>query len=181
MLKKLYNSFGDKMKQFLEIGRLINTHGIKGEMKLDMWCDDIDYLNQLKTLYLDDEGVNSLELISARPQKNHAIVKFAEITSIDEAEKLKGSIVYCNRDDAEIDEDANYIQDLIGCSVVNVQNNEEYGKVTDVVNYGASDILDVVKDKKHYYIPVIPDIVKKIDTENEIIGIMLMKGLFDEN
>ena len=169
------------MKQFLEIGKLINTHGIRGEMKLELWCDDIDFLKQFKTLYLDDNGSDSLKLISARPQKNHAIVKFTEITSIDEAEKLKNSIVYCNRDDAEIDEDANYIQDLIGCTVVNAESNEEYGRVADVVNYGASDILDVVNDKKHSYIPVIPDIVKEIDTENEIIRIIPMKGLFDED
>lgn len=169
------------MKQFLEIGKLINTHGIKGEMKLEMWCDDIEYLKQFEVLYLDDCGKDSLKLISARPQKNHAIVKFAEITSIDIAEKLKNSIVYCNRDDAEIDEDANYIQDLIGCSVVDAESNEEYGRVVDVLNYGASDILDVVNDKKHHYIPVIPDIVKEIDTENEIIRIIPMKGLFDED
>lgn len=169
------------MKQFLEIGRLINTHGIKGEMKLEMWCDDIEYLKQFKTLYLDSSGRDGLKLVSARPQKNHAIVKFAEITSIDMAEKLKNSIVYCNRDDAEIDEGANYIQDLIGCAVVDVETNEAYGSVADVVNYGASDILDVVKGKKHHYIPVIPDIVKEIDTECEIIGIIPMKGLFDEN
>lgn len=169
------------MKQFLEIGKLINTHGIRGEMKLELWCDDIDYLKQFDMLYLDENGNDSLKLISARPQKNHAIVKFAEITSIDEAEKLKNSVVYCNRDDAEIDDDANYIQDLIGCIVVNAENNEEYGSVAGVVNYGASDILDVVNDKKHSYIPVIPDIVKDIDTEHEIIRIIPMKGLFDED
>ena len=169
------------MKQFLEIGKLINTHGIRGEMKLELWCDDIEYVKQFKTLYLADNGADSLTLLSARPQKNHAIVKFAEITSIDEAEKFKNSIVYCNRDDAEIDEDANYIQDLIGCLVVHAERNEEYGKVADVVNYGASDILDVENDKKHSYIPVIPDIVQEIDTENELIKIIPMKGLFDED
>ena len=180
-LQKVLEYNGYKMKQYLEIGKLINTHGIRGEMKLELWCDDIEYVKQFKTLYLADNGAESLTLLSARPQKNHAIVKFAEIASIDEAEKFKNSIVYCNRDDAEIDEDANYIQDLIGCSVVHAESNEEYGKVADVVNYGASDILDVVNDKKHSYIPVIPDIVQKIDTENELIKIIPMKGLFDED
>ncbi len=169
------------MKQFLEIGKLINTHGIKGEMKLEMWCDDIEYLKQFEKLYLNSSGTDSLELISARPQKNHAIVKFSEITSIDMAEKLKNSVVYCNRDDAEIAEDANYIQDLIGCLVLHTESNEEYGRVADVVNYGASDILDVVNDNRHSYIPVIPDIVKEIDTEDETIRIIPMKGLFDED
>ncbi len=54
-------------------------------------------------------------------------------------------------------------------------------RVADVVNYGASDILDVVNDNRHSYIPVIPDIVKEIDTEDETIRIIPMKGLFDED
>lgn len=169
------------MKQYLEVGKLINTHGIKGEMKLELWCDSIDYIKQFKTLYMDEYGNNSLTLLSARPQKNHAIVKFAEITSIDEAENYKNKVLFGNRDDAEIDEDANYIQDLIACSVIDVNTDEEYGRVADVLNYGASDILDVEGDGKHKYIPVIPDIVKEISTEAEIIRILPMKGLFDED
>ncbi len=85
------------MKQYLEVGKLINTHGIKGEMKLELWCDSIDYIKQFKTLYMDEYGNNSLTLLSARPQKNHAIVKFAEITSIDEAENYKNKVLFGNR------------------------------------------------------------------------------------
>ena len=129
---------------------------------------------------MDEYGNDSLTLLSARPQKNHAIVKFAEITSIDEAENYKNKVLFGNRDDAEIDEDANYIQDLIGCSVIDVNTDEEYGRVADVLNYGASDILDVESEGKHKYIPVIPDIVKEISTEAEIIRILPMKGLFDD-
>ena len=65
------------MKQFLEVGRLVNTHGIKGEMKLEMWCDGIEYLKQLKTLYLDDKGQSPLSVVSVRPQKNHALTATA--------------------------------------------------------------------------------------------------------
>lgn len=169
------------MKQYLELGKLINTHGIKGEMKLDYWCDDISYLKQLKLVYLDDSGNNQLTLLSARPQKNNAIVKFAEITSIEQAEDYKNKIIYCNRDDAEIDEEANYIADLIGCTVVDVDTNENYGTVFDVVNYGASDILDVVFEKKHRFVPVIEDVVKSVDINDAVIKIKYMKGLFDED
>lgn len=169
------------MKQFLELGKLINTHGIKGEMKLDYWCDDISYLKQLKLVYLDDSGNNHLTLLSVRPQKNNAIVKFSEITSIEQAEDYKNKIIYCNRDDAEIDDEANYIADLIGCAVVDVDTNENYGAVFDVVNYGASDILDVVFEKKHRFVPVIEDVVKSVDINDAVIKIKYMKGLFDED
>ena len=169
------------MKQYLEIGKVNNTHGLKGEIKLSMWCDDIDYLKQLKTVYLDDEGKIPLTLINARSQKNIAILKFAEITSVEQAQELKNKVLYCNRDDATIDDGAYYLADVIGCKVVDVDTNEDYGKIVDVMNYGAGDIYDVKKGKKHNLIPVTDDIVKKIDTENGVVGIKPMKGLFDED
>ena len=124
------------MKQYLEIGKVNNTHGLKGEIKMAMWCDDIDYIKQLKTVYLDDEGKKALTLLSARQQKNVAILKLAEVTDIDAAEQLKGKVLYCNRDDAVIDEEAHYLADIIGCYVVDVDTEEEYGKIVDVLNYG---------------------------------------------
>lgn len=171
--------FGDNMKQYLEIGKLVNTHGIKGELKLDLWCDDIDYVKQFETVYLDDKGIKLLTPVAVRPQKNMAIIKFAEITSIEQAEEYKNKIIYGNRDDAVIDDDANYIADLIGCRVVDIDTEQEYGIVTDVLNHGASDILELVDNGTKKYVPVIRDIVKEIDTDNEIIKIKYMQGLFD--
>lgn len=169
------------MKQYLEIGKINNTHGLRGEVKMLMWCDGIDYIKQLKTIYLDDEGEKPLTLVSARQQKNVAILKFAEITNIDSAEELKNRVLYCNRDDAVIDDDAHYLADIIGCAVVDVDTNEEYGKIVDVLNYGASDIYDVELNGKHTLIPAIDDVVVEIDTENQTVHIKPMKGLFDED
>jgi len=169
------------MKQFLEIGKLNNTHGIRGELKLTLWCDGIDYLKQFKVLYLDNKGNKPLKVTSVRAQKDLAIVKFEGIDSIEKAEEIKGRILYCDRDDAQIDENANYIADIIGCRVVDIDTEEVYGKVSDVVNYGSCDIYDVKSDKKHILIPAIPDIVKEIDVEYQVIRIKKMKGLFDEN
>ena len=169
------------MKQFLEVGKVNNTHGIRGEVKLTMWCDDIDYLKQLKTLYLDDKGNKSLTLISARAQKNIAILKFSEITSIEQAEQLKNKVLYCNRDDAKIEEGKHYLADIIGCYVVDIDTEEEYGKIVDVLNHGSCDIYDVESWGKHTLIPAIDDIVKEINTEYQVVRIKAMKGLFDED
>lgn len=169
------------MKQYLEIGKINNTHGLNGEIKMAMWCDDIDYIKQLKTVYLDDEGKKALTLLSARQQKNVAILKLAEVTDIDAAEQLKGKVLYCNRDDAVIDEGTHYLADIIGCYVVDVDTEEEYGKIVDVLNYGASDIYDVESWDKHTLVPAIDDIVKEIDTEYQVVRIKPMKGLFDED
>ena len=169
------------MKEFLEIGKVNNTHGLRGEVKLEMWCDSIDYLRQLEKVYLDDKGNKSLSLVSARPQKNIAILKFSEINSIEEAEGLKNKILYCNRNDAEIDEGAYYLADIIGARVVDIETGREYGKIVDIMNYGSSDIYDVLMDKKHYLIPAIDDVVKEIKTDEQLVLIKPMKGLFDED
>lgn len=169
------------MKQYLEVGKLNNTHGIKGELKMQLWCDDIDYLKQFKTLYFDDKGKNSIDVVSVRPQKNLALIKLKGIDTIEQAETIKGKVLYCNRDDAKIDENANYIADIIGCYVVDIDTEEEYGKVVDVLNFGSCDIYDTESWGKHTLIPATPDIVKEINTEYQIIKIKAMKGLFDEN
>lgn len=169
------------MKQYLEIGKLNNTHGVKGELKMQLWCDDINYLKQLDTLYLDENGLKSVKLLSARAQKDNAIIKLESIDTIEKAELLKGRVLYCNRDDARIDENANYIADIIGCYVVDADTEEEYGKVVDVVNYGSCDIYDIESWGKHTLIPAIPDVIKEINTEYQVIRIKKMKGLFNED
>ena len=169
------------MKQFLELGKINNTHGIKGEVKVARWCDDINYVKQLKTVYLDSNGKKSLTLVSARPQKNIGILKFAEITTVEQAQELKNKVLYCNRDDAKIDDGKHYLADIIGCYVVDIDTDEEYGKIVDVLNYGSCDIYDVESWGKHTLIPAIDDVVKEINTEYQVIKIKPMKGLFDEN
>lgn len=169
------------MKQFLEVGKVNNTHGIRGELKFTLWCDDINYLKQLNVLYLDDKGEKPVKIISVRPQKNIAILKLENINTIEQAEELKGRVLYCNRGDAVIDENANYIADLIGCYVVDIDTEEEYGQVKDVLNYGSCDIYDIESWGRHTLIPATPDIVKEINTEYQVIRIKKMKGLFDED
>lgn len=169
------------MKKYLEVGKINNTHGVKGELKLTLWCDDIEYLKQFKTLYFDDKGEKAVELLSARPQKNLAIIRLDGIDTMEKAEKLKGKLLYCDRDDAKIEEGSNYIADLIGCYVVDIDTEEEYGQVNDVLNYGSCDIYDIESWGKHTLIPATDDIVKEINVEYKVIRIKKMKGLFDED
>ncbi|MBR7073061.1 MAG: 16S rRNA processing protein RimM [Eubacterium sp.] len=169
------------MKQFLELGKVNNTHGLKGEIKFSYWCDSIDYIRQLEKVYLDGEGKNALTVSSVRPQKNIAIMSFKEITNVEQAQELKNRVLYCNRDDAEIESDSYYLADLIGCSIVNAETGESYGTVCDIMNYGSCDIYDVKKEGKHTLIPATPDIINEIDTEKGTIKINVIKGLFDED
>ena len=100
---------------------------------------------------------------------------------MDSAEQLKNSILFADRDDAPQEEGAHYIQDIIGCEAVDAETGESYGRVSDVLNYGASDILEIKSGKKTNLVPLVDDIVCEIDEIGGVIKIKPIKGLFDEN
>ena len=156
------------MKQYLEVGLLNNTHGVRGEMKLTLWCDDLDYLRRFQVLYLDPEGQHPLHVTALRPQKQGAIIRFAEITSIEQAETIKGKVLYGDRADGKLPEGRTYIQDLLGCLVVDADTGTAYGT-----------IADVQKGKAHTLVPAIDDVVVEKDVAAGVVKIRPMKGLFD--
>ena len=173
------------MKKYLEVGKIVNTHGIRGELKLQLWCDDAEYLKRFKTLYFDENGNKSIRLLSVRPHKNAVIIKLEGVDNMDSAEQLKNSILFADRDDAPQEEGAHYIQDIIGWGAGVVGNGGSYGRgggvVSDVLNYGASDILEIKSGKKTNLVPLVDDIVCEIDEIGGVIKIKPIKGLFDEN
>lgn len=168
-------------KKFLEVGKVINTHGIKGELKFQLWCDGVEFLQGIQVLYLDSKGEAPIELLSVRPQKSNALIRLAGIGTIEQAERLKNKILYINRDDARLSENSYFIQDIIGCKVFDIDNGFWYGTVKNVVNLGASDIYEVkLAGGGEAMIPVIPDIVKTVNIADGKIEIKKMKGLFED-
>ena len=86
---------------FLEIGKIVNTHGIRGEVKIQPWCDEPELFDELEYLFIDGEKYN---IVRNRFHKTCQIVQFENVNSIDDAEKLKNKIVFINRDDLELPE-----------------------------------------------------------------------------
>lgn len=166
------------MEQYLEIGKIVGTHGLKGELRVDPWCDSPQFLCGFKTLYLTN-GKTKLS-VSSRAHKNIAIVKAKGIDSIEEADKLRGKILYMNRNDAKLSDGEYFIQDLIGLAVIDIDNGTVYGKLTDVFKTGANDVYQVTDNNKNdYLIPVIDDVVKEINLEEKKVLIKPLKGIFD--
>lgn len=167
------------MEQYLEIGKVVSTHGLRGELRVDPWCDSPQFLCQFKTLYLK-KGETKLS-VSSRPHKTIAIVKAKGIDTIEEAEKLRGRVLYINRSDARLAPGEYFIQDLMGLDVIDIDTSKSYGKITDVLKTGANDVYQVTdKDKKDYLIPVIDDVVKEIDINGGKVLIKPLKGIFDD-
>ncbi len=165
----------------LEVGKIINTHGLKGEVKVSPWTDTPDCFEDLKTLYLKKGKEDiSLTITGIKYQKNNLIVKFSELCDINMAEPLKNSVLYAKRSDlGELPEGVYYIADLIGLSVKK-EDGTLLGKIKDVLQTGANDIYEVEREeKKPLLIPVIDNVVLKVDFENKEITVRLLDGLED--
>ena len=168
------------LKKYIEAGKITGTHGIRGEMRLDTWCDSPEFMTQFKTLYLTSDGKEKLSKVSCRPHKNIAIVKVPEIKSVEEADMFRGKIVYIDRDDAKLPKDKYFVQDLMGITVFDVDSDRCYGRITDVSKTGANDVWHITNESGEYLIPVIDDVVISVDIDNQKVLIRALKGIFDD-
>ncbi len=167
-------------KQFLETGKITGTHGIRGFVRVQAWCDSFEFLKKFKILYIDNMGEHSLKVEKMQPNGNVVIIKFSGIDTIESAENLRNKTLYINRDDANLQKGAYFIQDLIGCSVYDNDNNGILGIIGDVTQTGANDVWHIKNGDREYLIPVIPDVVNKVDIDNNSVYITPLKGIFDD-
>lgn len=168
------------IKQFLEIGRIVGTHGIKGEVRVQPWSDSPEFLKQFKCFYLDAFGQESLSVAAARPHKNIVILKLHGVDTIEAAERLRSRIIFINRDDVGLEKGRYFIQDLIGCSVYDEDSGRLLGKISDVSKTGANDVWHILDGKDEYLLPSIPEVVISVDVEREQVGIRPIKGIFKD-
>lgn len=168
------------IKQYLETGKIVGTHGIKGELRLQPWTDAPEDLVQIKKLYLDAMGNSVLHVQKARVNGNIVLLKIKGIDTINDAELYRNKVVYLNRTDLKMDKDTYFIQDIIGCTVYDAQSGDVLGKLTDVSKTGANDVWHVTNQSGEYLVPVIDDVVKTVDPAKERIEITPLKGIFDD-
>ena len=167
------------LKKYLEIGKIVGTHGVRGEIRVECWANSPDFLKKFKTLYLD--GGKTALSVSCRPHKNIALLTVKGVGSIEEADALRGKVLYIDRDDVRLGEGEHFVQDIIGLEVTDADTGEVYGKVKDVLKTGSNDVYEMqAEDGRLYYIPVIPDIIDRLDFEAGAAYIRPMKGLFDD-
>lgn len=164
-------------KEYLEAGKIVTTHGIRGEVKIMPYTDTPELLCEFDRLFM---GKNHTEIIIERSRvfKNMVIAKIEGIDTPEDAEKLRNKMLYMHRDDLELDENTYFIQDLIGMEVKDNENGFIYGKIIDVMQTGANDVY-VIQGDKEYLIPAIPDVVISTDIDNDIMLIKPLEGLFD--
>lgn len=167
----------------LKVGKIVNTHSLKGEVKVISSTDFEEQRFKKGNTLLVTRGnqvVREVVVESYRNHKNSLLVKFEGIDTIEEAEKLKTLQLKIDSDDlAELEENEFYFHEIIGCQVFDEQGNL-LGEIVEILIPGANDVW-VVKGEngKELLIPYIEDVVKKIDIANKRVEIELMEGLID--
>lgn len=165
--------------EYIEIGQIVNTNGLKGVVKVNPFTDDISKFEDLKYVYIQLKNeLKKVKIEQVRYNKNQVLLKLEGIDSIEEAEKYRNFYLKTEKESQEdLGEDTYYIVDLIGLDVYS-DKNEYLGKIEDVFLTGSNDVY-VVKDNlgKQILIPAIADVVKEVDLKNKKMIINLIPGL----
>ena len=166
------------MKEFLETGKIVNIHGLRGDVKILPWSDDAEFICEFDTLYRKSGDV--VEIEHSRVSKNVVVMKIKGVDTVEDAQKMRNHILYMDRNDVELEEGSYFVQDLIGLSVVDADNGTVYGKLTDVSETGANDVYHVeTTEGKLLLVPAIPEVLVETDIEGETMKIRPLDGLFD--
>lgn len=167
---------------FLKIGQIVNTHGVKGEVKIYPYTDNIENMRKLKKIYLDSELKLEYLVKGTKIVKNMIVFKLEGIDTIEQTENIMQEFVYINKEKIK-ERNTYYVEDLIGLEVFTMDNLDEiskatyFGKLVDVYNTGANDIYEVKTETEVVYLPAIKDVILKVDIEEGKIYIKLMEGL----
>lgn len=183
MLQAFFIPKGERM-EYYDVARILTTHGLNGEVKVSVITDfPEDRFAIGMHLAIKGETSQVLTVAKSRPFKQFWLVQFAEITDIDQAEKLKGKIlVVSEADRGELPEGVYYYRDIFDCDVIDEESGKRLGKITDIESPGANDIWLVHEDNgKEYWIPNIASVVKKVDVANKKVYVELLEGLRDED
>ena len=156
-------------KQFLECGIIINTHGVRGDVKLESLCDSPEVLASLERVFVLEGGkYREIEVKHAAVFKQFVLATLEGVDDMDKAAAMKGTTLYASRDDFELGEGDFFIADLLGLPVIDNIDGKVYGRIKDVINRGASDIYVVTTPTGERMMPVVEEFVKRVDPESGI-------------
>lgn len=168
------------LKPYLETGKITGTHGIRGDLRVDPWCDDPSFLIPFKTLYLDPEGKSPLAVASVHPHGRMVLLHVRGVDTVEQAETLRGKVLYLDRKDAALPAGTVFVQDLIGCRVTDADTGRTLGILSDITSGVANPYWTVTDGGREYLVPALDSVVVAKDPENGVVTIRPMKGIFDD-
>ena len=169
-------------QKYLECGKAVSTHGVRGTVRLESYCDTPEKLAKLRVMYRKTPTGEfvPMKVRAASVQKNMVLCTFEELKSLDEAIPFKGTVLYADRNDIKLSDGEVFIADIIGLDVSDSDTGEKFGTLADVISPGGRDVY-VIDDVRggQFMIPVVAEFVKEVITEGDRAGIYvkLIEGM----
>ncbi len=168
------------MKQaYLECGKIINTHGFRGTVKLESWCDCPEILAELETFwFLKGKEYQPRRVLRASVFRQFVLADLEGITTEEAANALRGTVVYAARSELPLEEGDHFIVDLIGLPVKNADTGDVIGTLVDVNTNGARDLYVIRTENGEFLVPAVKPLVSKIDPDDAVY-VSPIPGLLD--
>ena len=173
-------------EKYLECGKAVSTHGVRGTLRFECYCDTPETLAKMRTLYKKEKDgtFTPMKVRAASVQKQMVLVSFADIPTVEEAIPYKGTTFYADRADFRLGKGAVFIADIIGLDVLDFETREKYGTLAEVITPGGREVY-VVDDVRggQFMIPVVDEFIKKIidDGKDSGIYVKLIDGMRKDN
>ena len=157
---------------YIDAGKIVNTHGVRGEVRIEVWLDSPALLKRCGRVFL---GGEEKKILSAREHKGFLIAQLEGVADVSAAQALKNCVVQIARADARLPRGAYFLQDIIGASVVD-ENGAEVGTLAEVLELPGQRVY-VVKGETEHLIPAVPTFIRNTDAENAVITVRLIEGM----
>ncbi|MBR7092552.1 MAG: 16S rRNA processing protein RimM [Clostridia bacterium] len=164
---------------YLEIGRAVGTHGVRGEVRVQPWGDSPAQWLPLRRVFTAADGSGAYKA-RARTHGNLVLLTLEGVTTMQAAEALRGTVFFAAREDLKLPAGTYFVQDLLGIQVRHADTGEVYGTIRAVSRTGANDVYHLAFRGREVLIPAIPDVVRKVDPQAGVLYILPMAGLFDD-
>lgn len=169
------------LKPYLELGQIVTTHGVTGEVKLYPWCDGPDFVAALPRVFFGPHGEQEMKLLSVRAQKDMCILRLEGVNTMEAARALMRKTLWCARADAPLPAGRCFVQDILGCTVRDADTDAVYGTVTDVTHPGASDIYTVKNEAgQEFLFPAVPAFLVSVSPAEGTVLVRPIPGMFTQ-
>ena len=169
------------MKQYLEACKAVTTHGVTGEIKVELWCDSVAFLSKFSYLYRGSQGQNPVKLVKARAHKNMGLITLEGVNDMDAARALVGTVFYIDRNEVKLPKDHYFQADLPGCKVIDADHGKCYGTIKEVSQPAAQTIYTVAgEDGNTYMFPAIKPFLVRVEAEEGRVLVRPIPGMFSE-
>jgi len=159
--------------ELIEAGKIANTHGVRGELRLQPWADSPEFLTGFEYIYIDEAPVR---VLSAKVHKGCVIAALDGVDDIDAAIRMKNKVIKVKKDDICLEDGRFFVADLIGIKAINAETGEELGIISDVLSLPSNNVY-VIKGEREILVPAVPEFIVETNIDEGYVKLRLIEGL----